>query len=306
MLQKFLCLFVGFILVALPVPALAQQGSGKPIVAVYEMRDLTNNGLADTFSTMIATAVAGTSKFRVIERNDMDKLLGEQNRANSGLVTTNKPSKKGGFEGADYLIYGTITSLSVVNKSDVGTSIVGSLFTPQGSAAPKCVYAIATVSVDIKITDASTGEIKYVDRIDEQQKSATICDGRPSVDNSGLLRAAADKVATGLVQAIYPIQVAAIQSDGVFILNYGEGALNVGDILTLYSKGEAIYDPATGELLANSEVKLGYIRVTEVNGRVSKAVPVSEFTAAPAVGAIARATSAEDRAALAKPAKKRK
>ncbi len=303
MIQKFSYVLLALGMMLAPFQARAQQG--KPVVAVYEMRDLTNSGLADTFSTMIATAVAGTNKFRVIERNDLDKLVGEQNRANSGLVTTNKPGKQGGFEGADYLIYGTITSLSVVNKSDVGTSIVGALFSPQGSQAPTCVYSIATLSVDVKITDSSTGEIKYTNHIDQQQKSATVCDGRPSVDSSSLLRDAADKVATGLVTAIYPIQVAAAQPDGVFILNYGEGTVKVGDVMVVYTKGDAIYDPTSGELLANTEVKLGYIRITEVTGRVSKAVAVSAFATPPAVGSIVRLANADDAAALGKDSKKK-
>lgn len=297
MFKKVLGLLTGAFLLALPLQAQA-AGTGKPIVAVYEMHDLTNGGLADTMSTMIATAVAATNKFRVIERNELDKVLAEQTRAKSGLLTTNAPGKIGGFEGADYLIYGTITSLSVVNKSDFGSTFTANLFTPQGSSPKSCVVSFATVSLDIKITDASTGEIRYVTRIDEQQKSAPACDGQPQVDSSSLLRSAADKVATSLVTAIYPIQVAAVQADGVFILNYGEGAVKSGDILGVYTKGEEIKDPATGEVIANTEEKLGFIRVTDVTGRVSKAVAASDFTAAPQVGSIARPASAEDLAAL--------
>lgn len=293
--------FVAVALLATPLSALAQ---GKPVIAIYQMDDLARSGQAATFSTMIETAIAGTSKFRVIERERLGKLVGEQARAKSGLVTTNTPGKVGGFEGADFLIYGTITTLSVVNKADVAGNLFNSMLGNNTNA--QCNNTFATLGIDIKITDARTGEVRYVNRLNEIQKSSAGCGGAmAAVDSAALMRAAADKVATGLVTAIYPVQIAAVQADGVIVLNYGEGAILPGAVMAIFSKGEVIRDPATGEILANNETKLGYLRVTDVLGRVSKAAPISAFETPPPVGAIVRAVSPAEAQAALKPPKRR-
>lgn len=96
------------------------QTSGKAIVAIYSMDDLAQSGQTAQLTQMLETAIAATSKFRVVERNSLGKLVGEQARARSGLVTSNTAGKVGGFEGADFLIYGSITSASMVSKNLFG------------------------------------------------------------------------------------------------------------------------------------------------------------------------------------------
>lgn len=277
----------------LAVAQVAPPAPGKPIVAIYQMDDVARTGQADAFSRMIETSITATNKFRVIERERLNKLVGEQARAKAGLVTTNRPGRVGGFEGADFLVYGSITNVALSRKSDLGSSIMGSMFAPRGTNV-SCSNAVATVSIDIKITDADTGEVRYVRRIDETQKSASVCNGEAGVDTSLLLRSAADKIAAGLVTAIYPIQIAQVQADGVIVLNYGEGSVTPGATLSVFSKGNEIVDPATGEKLGNDETLLGLIRVTDVTARFSKAVPVNGFSSAPPVGAIVRVATPTD------------
>jgi len=245
------------VLLLVPTQLLAQ---GKPVIAIYQMDDVARTGQAGALTTMIETAIASTSKFRVIEREQMGKLVGEQARAKAGLVTSNTPGKIGGFEGADFLIYGTITTLSMTNRADVGANLVSSLV--QGNSYyrpnPNCNNTFATLGLDIKITDARSGEVKYVKHIDETQRSATACGGGVGpIDAAQLFRLAADHVAGGLVTTIFPIQIAAIQPDGQIVLNYGEGSVTAGTVMGVFTKGAAIRDPATGEVLANDEVNRG-------------------------------------------------
>jgi hypothetical protein len=285
----------------MPGQALAQQG--KPVVAIYQMDDVARTGQADTFSRMLETSITNTSKFRVIERERLNKLLGEQGRAKAGLVTTNKPGRTGGFEGADFLIYGSITTLSMTKKADFGSTFLANMGSRGGNAS--CSNVLVTLGIDIKITDADTGEVKYVTRVDEKQKGAAVCDGSSPIDAAGLMRAAADKVATGLVTTIYPIQIAAVQGDGTIVLNYGEGSVLPGSIMTVFSKGQAIIDPATGEKLGNDETELGNIQVTAVTGRISKAVAIGGFAGAPPVGSIVRPATEMEIDALKRRGKKR-
>ena len=85
-----------------PALALAQPGAQvrKPVVSIDDIQDLAHTGQAAVLRQMIETTVVNTGKFRIMERNaqGMSVLLGEQQRAKSGLVTSNTPGKVGGFE----------------------------------------------------------------------------------------------------------------------------------------------------------------------------------------------------------------
>lgn len=268
--------------------------SGKPIVSIYEMDDPAGSGQADQFSRMIETAITATGKFRVIERERLGKLVDEQAHAKSGLVTSRTPGKVGGFAGADFLIYGSITNISITKKQDFGATFFGGVLSGQNGAHPQCTNAIATLSIDVKITDADSGEVRYTNRIDETLKSAAVCDGNAQVNTGLLLRSAADKVATGLVTTLYPIQIAAVQSDGTIVLNYGEGAVQPNAVMGVFSKGQPIIDPANGAVIGNDEVRLGLIRVTDVTARFSKAVPAGGLASPPPIGSIVRVATAND------------
>lgn len=289
-------------LACLLLPSALSAQAGKPIVAIYQMDDLARSGQAETFSAMIETAIAQSGKFRVMERSRIEKLLAEQGKARSGLVTSNNPRRTGGFEGVDYLIYGSITSVTVQKKQDVGATLLGGLLSRSGG--PACANTMAVLGADIKITDADTGEVRYVTHIDQQAKSAASCDGSTQVDLTALLRGAADSIATGLVTAVYPIQVAAAQPDGTLILNYGSGSLMQGQVLKLYQKGAPILDPATGAVLASNDIELGFAVITEVTPQISRAKPVTQFASAPPVGSIARPVSDVEAKAAMKPARR--
>lgn len=290
-MKLFRSILAALFCVGLPTAAAAQD---KPIVAIYQMDDLANTGQSETFSAMIETAIAQSGKFRVMERSRLNELLKEQGKAKGGLVTSNTPGKIGGFEGVDYLIYGSITGLSVQRKADIGTALLGGLL-GNGKGTSNCTSGNVTLGADIKITDANTGEVRYVTRINEVQKAGTACGNQAAqIDATGLLRAAADNVATGLVTAIYPIQIAGVQPDGVIVLNYGQGAVTEGSYMVAFQQGDPIVDPATGEVIATNEFALGVLQIIDVQSRFSKAKAVGGFAQPAEVGAIVRDADEDD------------
>ena len=275
------------VLVLAASPAFAQ--GHKATVAVYQMDDVAHTGQGPTFTQMLQTAIAQTNKFSVLERTQISNLVGEQARARAGLVTSNTPDKVGGFEGADYLIYGSITSASVVTKN-----LFGMRAQPDPRYPTVCLDAFVTLGVDIKITDSRSGEVRYTSSINSTEKAGTACVGGTRYDLTNSLRNAANKVAYSLVTTVYPIQVASVQPDWVLVLNYGEGTIQAGNVYGVYSKGESFVDPATGEKLGNNEERLGYVQVTAVQGRISRATPLGLFAQPPSIGAIVRPASKEE------------
>ena len=276
----------------------AQGANKQPIVAVASIDDNAGSGQSKTLTQMLLTAIAATQKFRVMERGQMDVLVQEQQKAKSGLVTSRNGGNVGGFEGADYLIYGTITTLSASKKSDFGATLGMALLSGavnQNSRPQNCYGGEVTLSLDIRITDGQSGQIKYVKRIDEKKSAGTICgEGVPQTNATELFRSAADKVATGLVTSVYPIRVAAVQEDGSMVINYGEGTVQTNDFVTLFRPGESIVDPDTGRSLGTSEKRLGIAQVIDVQSGFSKIKKAVGFETPAAVRDVARPTTDDD------------
>lgn len=283
----------------------AAQDNNKPIVGIAEMQDLTGGAQADNFVAMIETAIIGSGKFRIIERARLETLLKEQGLGRGGVVTTNNKKRVGGFEGVDYLVYGTITSISAVNKSNLGDNLLRGMLGGSRNQTAECFNTKVRMEADIRITDTNTGEVRYATRISQEQESATVCGGGTQIDSAGLMRGAADSIATGLVTTIFPIQVAAIQGDGTVILNYGSGAVERGDFLMVYGETTEIPDPSgTGTIKIDGE-KIGAIQVTDVQNAFSRAVQVTPFAVPLTVGTVARPADPEAVKELQKTKKRR-
>lgn len=277
----------------------------KPVVSINDIDDLANTGQGAVLRQMIETTIVNTGKFRIMERGDQGTavLLKEQQGAKAGLYTSNTPGKIGGFEGVDFMVYGTITTGQATTQHDTGASMgmtIGGGFADRlgvpglGGAMranSNCNSSSASLQVDIRITDGRTGEERYAKQVTKTEQGQTVCGGRSSVDVSGLLRVASQSVSMGLVTIMYPVKVVDVDADGQVLLNYGEGLLAAGDVFALFQQGREIRDPDTGAVLGNSEKFLGLVKISEVMPKMSKATMLTAFPVAPAVGSIARAAT---------------
>jgi curli biogenesis system outer membrane secretion channel CsgG len=279
----------------------------KPVVSINDIQDLARTGQSAELRQMIETTIVNTGKFRIMERGDQGTtvLLKEQQGAKAGLYTSNTPGKVGGFEGVDFMVYGTITTGQATTQHDTGASmgmaLGGGLADRMGvpglggamRANSNCNTSSASLQVDIRITDGKTGEERYAKQVTKTEQGQTVCGGRAQVDVSGLMRAAAQSVSMGLVTIMYPVKVVDVDADGQVMLNYGEGLLAAGDVFAVFQQGKEIRDPDTGAVLGNSEKFLGLVKITEVMPKMSKAAMMTAFPVAPAVGSVARAATPE-------------
>jgi curli biogenesis system outer membrane secretion channel CsgG len=279
----------------------------KPVVSINDIQDLARTGQSAELRQMIETTIVNTGKFRIMERGDQGTavLLKEQQGAKAGLYTSNTPGKVGGFEGVDFMVYGTITTGQATTQHDTGASmgmaLGGGLADRMGvpglggamRANSNCNTSSASLQVDIRITDGKTGEERYAKQVTKTEQGQTVCGGRAQVDVTGLMRAAAQSVSMGLVTIMYPVKVVDVDADGQVMLNYGEGLLAAGDVFAVFQQGKEIRDPDTGAVLGNSEKFLGLVKITEVMPKMSKAAMMTAFPVAPAVGSVARAATPE-------------
>ena len=81
----------------------------------------------------------------------------------------------------------------------------------------------------------------------------------------------AEKIANHVVDVLFPIKVLIKNDSGVTINRGDGGGVAVGDTFNVFALGKALIDPDTGEKLGNEEVKVGQVKITEVDPTVSKA-----------------------------------
>lgn len=145
------------------------RGGDKPVVAVAEFINESGaawwrGGVGWELSGMLSNELAATGDFRVVERAKLETVLSEQNLAASGRVAAGTGARIGRLTGADYLIAGTVTAYEEgAQSTGGGLSIKGiSLGGNQSKAY---------LAVDLRVINATTGEIDFVRTIEGTAKS---------------------------------------------------------------------------------------------------------------------------------------
>ena len=264
--------------------AIAQEKTktGKKRIVVFNFEDKTDHtwhwwggqqvghGMAD----MLTTALVKSGNYRVFERAEIDKVMQEQALGQSGVVSPESAAKAGKMLGAEIAVVGAVTEFGHKKQSTGGAlKRIG-----VGAAVSK---QSATVGVDVRIVNISTGEILKADNVrKEHAKSGLSLDTREgSFDNQAQFdesvvgkatRAAIEEIVKMLDEqtggdAPWEAKVV-MMKDGQVIINGGsETDVKIGERFAVYRGGEEMVDPDTGESLGAEETKIGEIEVVNNN-----------------------------------------
>ncbi|RKY81322.1 hypothetical protein DRQ07_04465, partial [candidate division KSB1 bacterium] len=232
---------------------------------------------------MLVTVLVKNGKYRVIERQEISKIMEEQNLGQSGRVTEQSAAKIGKLLGVELAVFGAVTEFGY-SKSKTGGRIKG---VAVGVSKQK-----ATVAVDVRIVNTTTGEILAADNVRKEETTSglsfssrlTRFNDRKSFDNS--LVGKATRNAVNEIFSLVEKQMEVLPWSGKIILVKGsviyikpgsEGGVKTGDVFAVYSKGEELIDPDTGLSLGVEEQKVGTIKVTSLitGGKAAKAMLIS-------------------------------
>jgi len=223
-----------------------------------------------------------TRKFRVIARSDLDAILKEQDFSASGNVDEDEAKRAERFKiaGLDYLV---VTSID-----DYQDYVEKAKFAGTGREATKRVIRLGAV---VKLYDTTTGELLEsaavqlgpddpdYDRIKDisAERSYSTKDGELS--DRLLVRASdvmAERVALRVLDVLYPAKVIAKTGDQVTINRGDGGGVEAGQTWNVYALGEEMIDPDTGISLGQEEVKIGTVKITDVQPLFSRARVVED------------------------------
>ena len=242
----------------------------------------SNNGkvAAAELDRAIENHLVQSRRFAVLTRADIDKVLDEQGMIDSAFTSVAEKAKLGKMLGGDVLL------LPIINKAYFTVKEQHIQVTGQ---TQRDYYGVANVT--LKVLSAVTGEIKFSDTY-----AARTTSERGSIE--GLLNEVAERAVNDLVMRIYPPRLVKVSGNQVY-LNIGGSGVKVNEIFTVYSEGEEMVDPYTGESLGSEESKIGTVRVSRVESKFAVATVLSgdDFE----TGMIARSDGVQASGAKSKP-----
>lgn len=248
-------------------PALAQ---GRATVGIGEIRNSAGapHELVAGLVDMMTTSLVKTGKFDVVERERLGDVANEQLLGQSGAVDESTAARTGQVKGAGYLLIGAVTEASISKRSTGfgGVPLVGRLTISKRKIA---------LAIDVRFVDSETSSVRFAETFRKEETKTGVSTGLVSFDlESGPVAALAREVVNGITRRItlevYPPKIVKFtESTGKVILNYGDILFSVGDIYDVFSLGEELIDPDTGESLGSERSKIGQIEIESVLGKTS-------------------------------------
>ena len=264
------------------------------VASLFGSNQDVGKGIAD----ILVDRLVSDGAYSVIERKELDKILNEQNFANSDRADASSAAKIGHVLGVDAIVIGSITQFGRDDKkTDVGGGGASRALGRFGIGGVEKKQSTAVVQITARMIDTSTAEIlASVQGKGEETRGGTgvlgsggsyagmaagALDMQSKNFSQTILGAAVNKavtdVAHGLDQkaASLPTRVVTIDGlvadaapDGTLVLNVGSRAgVKVGDKFDVRRGVRDVRDPSTGKVLRHIEEPVGTVTITEVDAQ---------------------------------------
>lgn len=241
-----------------------------------------NNGMAD----QLTDALIQSGQFVVLERATLGDVIKEQDMQASDRFQKGQSARTGKLTSAQILVKGTLTEFSTAADSS------GSSINIKGFRIGGRKHSVH-LGLLIRLIDTTTGEVIDSQRVEGAARSKSLDVGinfRGASFGSNSFKAtplgkatqiaidnAVEYIAKRLRNHPFTGRVIKVKGNMIYISAGEMHGAEAGDIFTVYSVGEELIDPYTGELLGRDEVKLGKVKIFNVQEKFSKANPVAEL-----------------------------
>ncbi|MEG1685208.1 MAG: CsgG/HfaB family protein [Bacteroides sp.] len=224
--------------------------------------DKENDPMGKQALDILSAKLASSNKFILLERNDMDKLTSEVEKANMSVQNI----------GADYLIIGSITEFGRKNIGDVKVFSTSKM-------------QIVEAAVNIRLVDVSTGLILYSEEAKgtaEQKTKTTMGIGGKADYDATLSDKAISMAISQLVENIinncldrpWKSYFLAYDADAVLISGGKSQGIKEGDSFIVKQKGKTVKNPQTGLAIELPGKTVGKVSVVSSGGDT----PESEYS----------------------------
>lgn len=151
------------------------MAANKPVLAVNDFKNETSagwwyGGAGRDLADMLTNELAGTGKFKMVEREKLSAVLDEQDLADSGRVAKKTGAKIGKLTGAQYIVTGALSSFEENTKGTGG----GVSFRGISLGGKK---EDAYLAIDLRVIDTTTGEIEFTRTVEARASSSGLAVG---------------------------------------------------------------------------------------------------------------------------------
>ncbi|NLY75543.1 MAG: hypothetical protein GX075_09595 [Firmicutes bacterium] len=246
-------------------------------------------GVADE----LVTALLETNRFRLVEREEVDKVLEEQNLGKDGLLDPQTAAKIGKILGVQYLVIGRVTDFSIKEDEDI-------LANPNRHnwMGMRVTFSTAFVSLEARLVDTTTAEIltsvtgsgrKKTVNLGLISEQGGISFGDKDFEKSDLGKAlrqavtsAARQLATKAYGGLTPVtitgMVAYVMPDRI-IINVGRrDGVEPGMVFKVAHKITTLKDPVTNEAIGEVTEPVAEISVVEVKEKSATCVILNKLS----------------------------
>ncbi len=221
-------------------------------------------GVVEDQSTLLTNELVhqlvATRKFDVLERSRVDDLIKEKQFQESDYASPDEAPKIAKLLGADYFVLGRIDDFDVESE-EKAIPYSTQTYTQQE----------AEIDLYLRIIDARSGKIVAAEKFQSDAKLRVNPDKKNQNVGKNLIAQASQEMVSRITNAVYPVKVAKVDGKTLYLNRGADGNLKVGDLLAVYSQGDAVTDQDTGEVLGNTENVMAQATVVAVEARFTKA-----------------------------------
>ncbi|MBM3890063.1 MAG: hypothetical protein FJ388_13180, partial [Verrucomicrobia bacterium] len=245
---------------------------------------LLGTGLPDA----IADRLAGTGRFIMVERQQIEDVLREQDFAKSGRTVEQAAPQIGRLLNAQALLFGAVTRFDArITKGQRAFEYGGAQF--------EVAYATVRLGAAARLVDATTGQVIYSkESLHQKTKPAlggTYSDDKVQMNSPAMARMPIEEVSRMVVDEMaldmartlgnraWLGRIAGVRGHDIFINAGAEQAVVPGDCFLVLTEDE-LRDPETGLSLGTAKKSEGAIEVIHVEAKfaLARAVRRGGFT----------------------------
>ncbi|WP_159564640.1 hypothetical protein [Budvicia diplopodorum] len=249
----------------------SQASAKRDRLAVITTGNRSRSGFANSLRQEITDRIVQSQRFTVLDRSTTNEKAFEQEEAFLEGRQSNGSDVRQDAIPADYLLVINVTEAGVNTTTRVTSVDLTGEFDVSRTSKTK-------VTVRYSLLEAATHGIQWSDSSVFEQGGRYLETARQQIS---------DVIADKIVNKLTPAKVVSVAS-GKVIINRGEAMTYLGDRFDIYSQGEALVDPDTGETLGATEEKVATITIDSIKDKISYGTVESGKIEAIEKGAIAR------------------
>ncbi|HWK71824.1 MAG TPA: CsgG/HfaB family protein [Burkholderiaceae bacterium] len=252
-------------------------------ISVVATGRLRNSKTAAQLRQAVTDKLVRSGRFTVLDRGNEAEIEKELAFLDSDKVSDEQRARLGQALGADYLLVLNLTQAGVATKvKETHVDMTGEY--------SREVSHSTSASMRYSLVESATRAVKWSDSMSFRSGGSQV---------NAAMDTFLDKVVGEVGEIINPPKVVGVHN-GKVIINRGAGIAAAGQTYDIYSVGEELVDPDTGETLGATEENIATIRIVDVKPKLAYGEIVKGSADAVEKGAIARM-----KAPAAAPAKKK-